>query len=73
MTVCHNGLYWKDGLSNVSFLPWAEVHSVSCKPCGNGNLVVFDCGYSYRGIWNDKGFYEFIKEKFLEKCEGSDE
>ncbi len=73
VTVCHNGLYWKDGLSNVSFLPWAEVHSVSCKPCGNGNLVVFDCGYSYRGIWNDKGFYEFIKEKFPEKCEGSDE
>lgn len=69
IVVCDNGLYWKDGLKNVSFLPWAEVASVSCKPCGNGNLVVFDCGHSYRGIWDGKGFYDYLREKFPEKFE----
>lgn len=70
IVVYDGGIYWKDGLRNVLFLPWAEVITVSEKLCGGGNTaVVFDCGYLIRGTVDPSKLYAYLKEKFPEKCE----
>lgn len=72
ITVYHNGLYWKDGLTNYAFIPWAEVDAISQKQCGYYRVVIFDCGFSFRGILDEHGFYDYLRREFPEKIKEED-